>query len=38
MDISEIPVDELDVITASSYGEQGHPHEACCSSAWNPSS
>jgi cytochrome P450 len=28
MDVSSIPLDELDVISAKSYGEHGYPHEA----------
>jgi cytochrome P450 len=28
MDASSIPLDDLDVITAKSYGEHGYPHEA----------
>ena len=28
MDVSSIPLDELDVISATSYGEHGYPHEA----------
>jgi cytochrome P450 len=28
MDVSSIPLDDLDVITAKSYGEHGYPHEA----------
>ena len=28
MDVSSIPLDQLDVITAKTYGEHGYPHEA----------
>jgi cytochrome P450 len=28
VDISSLPLDQLDVITAKSYGEHGYPHEA----------
>jgi cytochrome P450 len=28
MDVSRVPIDQLDVITARLYGEQGYPHEA----------
>lgn len=28
MEIRSIPLDQLDVILAKSYGEHGYPHEA----------